>query len=131
MAKQISAINAYRPKLVLGQTVKNKELVEYIADRTGMTKGEIQIALAEFSAAVRFFNKSGQGVKLEGLGTYLPSIDTQGALSISHRSDPEINNELNQKGAYLGEIVNRQNIGKTTAEFVAMWNTDHPDDPVQ
>ena len=85
MANLITAINTYRPKLVLGQSVKIKELVEYISGRTGLNKGDLQITLAEFSNAVIFFNKRGQGVKLDGLGTYLPTIDTQGELSISHR----------------------------------------------
>ena len=131
MANLITAINAYRPKLVLGQTVKQKELVEYIASRTGMNKGSVQLALAEFSDSIRFFAKTGKGVKLDGLGTYLPSIDTDGIISIAHRTDGEIKNDLNQKGAYIGEISNRENIGKTKEDYIAMWNKDHPDDPIQ
>jgi hypothetical protein len=130
MANLITAINAYRPKLVLGQSVKIKELVEYISGRTGLNKGDLQITLAEFSNAVIFFNKRGQGVKLDGLGTYLPTIDTQGELSISHRLDTEIKNAINTNGAYFGEIQNRENIGKTNEQFIEMWNKDHPNDPV-
>jgi hypothetical protein len=130
MANLITAINAYRPKLVLGSTVKMKELVEYISGRTGLNKGDLQITLSELSGAVIFFNKRGQGVKLDGLGTYLPSIDTKGELSISHRLDADIKNTLNAKGAYLGEIQFRDNIGKTNEEFTAMWNKDHPGDLV-
>jgi len=130
MANLITAVNAYRPKLILGNSVKMKELVEYISGRTGLNKGDLLIALAELSGAVIFFNKRGQGVKLDGLGTYLPSIDTQGTLSISHRLDSEIKNAINQTGAYIGEIEKRENIGKTNEQFVEMWNKDHPDDPV-
>ncbi len=130
MANLLQAINAYRPKLVLGKTVQMKQLVEFISSRTGLNKGEIQIALSELSETVTFFNKQGQGVKLEGLGTYLPSIDTKGNISISHRLDTSIKNALNAHGAYLGDIKNRENIGKTNEEFIQMWNTDHPDDLV-
>jgi hypothetical protein len=130
MANLITAVNAYRPKLILGNSVKMKELVEYISGRTGLNKGDLLIALAELSSAVVFFNKRGNGVKLDGLGTYLPSIDTQGVLSISHRLDAEIKNAINQTGAYIGEINNRENIGKTNDQFIEMWNKDHPDDPV-
>jgi hypothetical protein len=130
MANLITAINANRPKLVLGSTVKMRELVEYISGRTGLNKGDLQIALSELSAAIIFFCKRGQGVKLDGLGTYLPSIDTQGELSISHRLDSEIKNTLNARGAYLGEIQLRENIGKTKEEFIEMWNKAHPENIV-
>jgi hypothetical protein len=130
MANLITAINAYRPKLILGTTVKIKQLVEYISGRTGLNKGDLQIALSELSGAVIFFNKQGQGVKLDGLGTYSPSIDVQGELSISHRLDADIKNTLNAKGAYTGDIQNRDNIGKTNQEFTEMWNKDHPADLV-
>ncbi|NJK98521.1 MAG: hypothetical protein HC905_29620 [Bacteroidales bacterium] len=95
-----------------------------------MNKGDLQIALSELSGAVTFFNKRGQGVKLDGLGTYLPSIDTKGELSISHRLDADIKNTLNAKGAYHGDMQFRENIGKTNEEFIAMWNKDHPEDLV-
>ena len=130
MANLITAVNAYRPKLILGNTVKMKELVEYIAGRTGLNKGDISMVLSELSETVIFFNKSGKGVKLDGLGTYLPSIDTQGDLSISHRVDNEIKNAINQKGAYIGDIQNKENIGKSNEEYIKMWNKDHPADLV-
>ena len=131
MAKQIQAIGRYRPKLKLGKTVQLKELVEYIADRTGLNKGDIQISLSELSSAVQFFNKRGQGVKLEGLGTYQPKIDLGGKFSILHRVDTEIMNALNAGGAYSGEIINKENIGKTTGDLVEMWNKDNPGDLIE
>ena len=86
--------------------------------------------LSELSAAVQFYNKMGNGAKLPGLGSYLPTIDTQGKLNISHRLDREIANELNIPGAFQGEIINKENIGKTGDDLVAMWNSDHAEDPV-
>lgn len=130
MASRIAAINVYRPKVVLRPTVALKELVEYIADRTGLNKGEIQMALSELSAAVQFYNKQGQGVKLPGLGTYLPSVGLKGNFGISHRLDKEIANALNAPGAFSGEIANRENIGKSADDLVGLWNSAHPDDPV-
>jgi hypothetical protein len=120
MANLITAINTYRTKLILGTSVKMKQLVEYISGCTGLNKGDLQIVLAELSGAVIFFNKRGQGVKLDGLGTYLPSIDVQGELSISHRLHADIKNRLNAKGAYIGDIQNSDNIGKTNQEFTEM-----------
>ena len=130
MAVRITAVQAFRPRLNLGPSVGLKDVVSMISTRTGLNKGEVQNALSELSEVVQFFNKRGQGVKLEGLGTYLPSINTKGKFSISHRLDKEIENALNTPGAYSGEIINRENIGKTSDEFIAMWNEAHPDDPV-
>jgi hypothetical protein len=130
MAKLIQAINAYGPRLALGKTVQLKQLVDFISSRTGLNKGEIQIAMSELSEAIIFFNKQGQGVKLEGLGTYLPGINTKGDISVTYRLDTSIKNALNAKGAYQGEIKNRENIGKTNEEYIQMWNADHSDDPI-
>lgn len=130
MAKKIQAINKYCPKVKLGKTVQMKELVEYVSDRTGLNKGDIQMSLSELSSAVKFFNKRGEGVKLEGLGIYQPSIDLGGEYSIRHITDVELDNALNTKGAYTGEVENRNNIGKTSEELVEMWNKEHPDDLV-
>ena len=41
---------------------REKKLVEYVADRSGLNKGDIQMAPSELSAAVQFYNKQGQGV---------------------------------------------------------------------
>lgn len=127
MANYLTAINSFRPKLKLGKSVTIVQLIEYIASRTGLNKGPIQLVLAD---SVVFFTKQGNGVKLDGLGTYLPSIDTDGKISISHRLDPYIRKALNVPGAFTGEIENRSNIGKTKEEFIALWNEAHPDDPI-
>ena len=61
----------------------------------------------------------------------MPKIDTDGKLSLGTRLDRRINARLNQSGAFKGEIKNRENIGKTTEELVALWNEAHPDDLVE
>ena len=79
---------------------------------------------------MKFFNKRGESVKLEGLGIYQPNIDLEGNVSVKYLLDGDIESALNAKGAYTGEIENRENIGKTSEELVEMWNKDHPDDLV-
>jgi len=130
MASKIQAINTYRPKIAKGATVKDAQLVQYIADRTGLNRGDVRHMLDEFQDAIVFFALNGQGVKLEGLATFAPKINTAGKLSLFTRIDNQINNRLNQTGAFKGQILNNENIGKTTDELIALWNTDHPDDPV-
>jgi hypothetical protein len=86
--------------------------------------------LLELRDTVLFFNRRGQPVKLEGLGTYSPTVGLDGVFDASHRADSAIKNGLNAPGAFEGEIVNRENISKSSDELVALWDAAHPDDPV-
>jgi len=89
------------------------------------------MVLEELSDAVTFFNRQGQGVKLVKLGTYLSKIALDGKFGASHRLDKAIKNGLNAPGAFIGDIANRGNIGKTPDDLVAQWNAQHPEDPGQ
>ena len=130
MASRIKAINAYRPKVKLGRTAGTDELVEFIARSTGLNESGVRQVLLELRDAAIFFNKQGRAIKLEGLGTYTPSIDLSGKMKVGHRADTALNKGLNAPGAFLGEILNRENIGKTGDEPAAMWDADNPGDPV-
>jgi hypothetical protein len=130
MANLLKAVNQFRPKIKLGKTVESKEVFKYMADRTSLNKGSIQIVAAEFADAIAFFNKQGRGVKIEGLGTYYPKIAMDGKFSVSHRLDKDIKSALNTDGSFSGDIVNKANIGKTKEELIEMWNEAFPDDKV-
>jgi len=130
MATRIAAIGAYRPRIDLGNTVQNDELVRYIADRTNLNSSMVALVIGQLSDAVIFFNAAGRGVKLAGLGTYLPGVDLDGTFSVQYRLDRAIKNGLNASDIFTGTIIHRENIGKTPDELVALWNTDHPEDPV-
>ena len=130
MTSRIRAIQAYRPRVKIERTVQMKEVVGYIAGRTGFNTGEILGVLAELRDAIVFFNQDGYGVKLEMLGTFLPNIRLDGTFDVQYRLDKSLRNGLNQD-EFHGTILNRGNIGKTAAELVAQWNEEHPDDPVE
>jgi hypothetical protein len=130
MASRIEAIQAYRPKIELGKRADLGDLVDVIAARTGLNEGDVRQVLTELRDAVVFFNRRGEPVKVAGLGTYTPTIQLDGTLGVGHRADMEIKRQLNVPGEFDGDIENRKNIGKTSDDLVAMWNEDHPDDPV-
>ncbi len=130
MASKIKAVNAYRPRIKLGKTASLEQLVDYIASRTGLSEGEVNFVLTELRDAAIFFTCQGRGVKIEGLGTYLPKVGLDGRFNISHRLDKKIKNGLNTPDEFTGDIENRANIGKTADELVAIWNKENPDDPV-
>ena len=54
-----------------------------------------------------------------------------GTLDIQYRADTLLTNGLNVPGTFIGRIINRENIGKTANELVAMWNADNPADLVE
>ena len=130
MASRIAALNHYRPMIEYHRTAGSRQVAEYIAMRTGLNRGEILMVLAELHDALLFYNGQGQGVKLEGLGTYLPNINYQGEFNVAYRLDPELKRALNA-GNFSGRLTNRQHIGKASGEIVALWNSEHPDDPVE
>lgn len=130
MASRIQAINMYRPKIKLGNTAGNDDLVQFISRSTGLNESGVRQVILELRDAVIFFNRRGEAVKLEGLGIYAPSIDLEGTFKVGHRADTVLTKTLNVQGSFTGNIENRENIGKTGDELVGMWNADHPDDPV-
>jgi len=130
MALKIQAVRAYGPSLELGFTVKEDQLVQFIADRTGLNRGDVRHMLDEFQDAITFFALSGQGVKLDGLATFLPKINLQGRINLSARISNRIRSRLNQESAYRGRVKNRENLRKSIDDLVALWNTNNPNDPI-
>ncbi len=131
MVTRLKAINAYRPHIERGKTVQMDELIRYIADRTNLNEGSVSQVLNELRDAIIFFGRAGRGVKLEGLGTYLPRIKRDGTFKWEYRVSKELKRGLNAPDTFVGTIVNKENIGKSTDELVALWNAEHPDDPVE
>jgi hypothetical protein len=130
MATRIQAINALRPKIKLGKRAGTEDLVQYMARSTGLNESGVRQVLLELRDTTLFFALRGQPVYLEGLGTYTPTIGVDGEIGVGHRADVKIKNGLNARGAFKGDVINAENIGKTGDELVALWNAAHPDDPV-
>lgn len=129
MASRISALNHYRPQIEYRETAGWREVAELIAARSTFSTSDVIGVLTGLQDAVVHFNLRGHGVKLEGLGTYLPNINYQGELDVAHRLDRNLKRALNA-GSFSGRIRNKKNIGMTAAEVIALWNAEHPDDPV-
>jgi hypothetical protein len=130
MAPRIKAVNAYRPRIEQGNTVQKPELVRALSRATGLVEGSIDQSIKELRDQIIEFNRAGRAVKVEGLGTFSPSMDLDGNLAISYRPDPALSNGLNIPGVFSGTILNREYIGKTSDELITMWNTEHPEDLV-
>ncbi len=130
MASLVSALNQYRPQIEYGDTADWREVADFMADTSTLSHADIIAVLTGLQAAVIHFHRRGRGVKLEGLGTYLPNINYRGEFDVAHRLDRALKRELNGS-SFSGKIRNKRNIGKTTQEVIALWNSEHPDDPVE
>jgi len=128
MAKLIQAVGAYGPRVELARTVQTRQIAEYIASRTSLNRGEIEGVLHELNEAIIFFAKQGDAVKLENVGTFTPTIDLGGVLDVGFRLDTSIDGALNAPGAFTGDVANRENVGKSSADLKQLWNAAHPDD---
>ncbi len=130
MASRIAAINAYRPRVEAGNTVQKQELVRQLARATGLNEGTADLVIKELRDIIIENLRAGRGVKVEGLGTWLPNIDLAGVFDVQYRMDSFLKSALNIIGIFTGNIINRENIGKTADDLVSMWDNDHPQDPV-
>lgn len=130
MTYKIKAVTQYRLRIAPGRPCEMPELARYLADRTGLHLSQVRYMLSELQASVLNFNRVGRAVRLEGLGTFTPGIDLDGKITINHRPDVELLHALNTPGAFEGEIINRENIGKNMDDLVTMWNENHPAEPI-
>jgi hypothetical protein len=130
MAHKIQAINTYRPRIEQGNTVQKAELIRGLSHATSLVEGSVSLTMTELKFRIVEYCRSGRAVKVDGLGTWTPSIGLDGKVSIQYRPDLAFDYELNQPGVFTGTVINRENIGKTSDELVAMWNAANPEDLV-
>ena len=131
MAKRIEAIKQYRPRLKRSRRVEPDAFAEYVASISSLSEGDVRHALADISRALLSLLRSGQSVRLEGLGLIMAGIDTQGKFVVRLKPDRKLRIDVRQRDEFYGEIINRQHIGKNGDQLVALWNAEHPEDLVE
>ena len=130
MAHRIKAINAYRPRIEQGNTVQKPELVRAVSRATGIVEGALDQSIQELRDQIIEYCRARRAVKVDGLGTWTPTVGLDGTLDIQYRPDAAFSYGLNIPGTFSDTILNRANIGKTSDELITKWNTEHADDPV-
>ncbi len=129
MASRITAVRKFRPELGRGRTLDMRDVVELIARSTGLNEGEIRFVVCELRDLILMAAHKGQAVKIEGLGIFTPTIRSDGEMNMLFRADKSMRSKLHVN--YLStSIINKDSIGKSSDELVAMWNAAHPEDPV-
>ena len=59
MAYKIKAINAYRPRVQLGNTVQKPELLRAVSRATSLVEGSVDLAIKEMRDQIIEFCRSG------------------------------------------------------------------------
>lgn len=131
MAPRIKAIGTYRPRIEQGSTAQKPELLRSASRATGLVEGTFDLSIRELRDQIIEYCRAGRAVKIDGLGTWSPNMQMDGSLNIQYRPDNALINGLNLPGVFIGKIINRENIGKTGDELVAIWNEAYPEDPVE
>ena len=130
MASKIKAIGALRPRIEQGNTAQKTELLRSASRATGLVAGTLDLSIMELRDQIIEYCRAGRAVKIDGLGTWTPNLQLDGSLDIQYRADNALVNGLNLPGVFTGKIVNRDNIGKSADELVALWNEAYPEDQV-
>ncbi|MBS2101033.1 HU family DNA-binding protein [Carboxylicivirga linearis] len=97
----------YYAQAVRLRTIKRKEIEEEIVAKTALSKAEARGVLVTLSDIIRKELIGGNGVKLEGIGTFSVRLKSEGAASpeeltanhiesviINYRADSELNQEV-------------------------------------
>jgi hypothetical protein len=131
MAKKITAIRRYQPEIERKPTCPMRHIVEDIARSTALSEGQILFVIYELRDAMLDAHRQGQAVKIDGFGTFTPVIRMGGDLDILFRPEPDLLRELNNRTKFHAKILNKANVGKSSADLIEQWNKEHPDDPVE
>ena len=130
MANMLQAYNRYGPKVRRGKVINHEQLSAYIAESTGLDEHESRMVLGKVRDGILHFVRLGYSVKLEGIVTLWPTINTKGRLSFGRRFDKSMEAELNILELFLALIENADRISWTEQDYRDAWNTEFPDDPI-
>lgn len=131
MAKKLKALRQYSPRVKQATPVPMSEFVGLIAMRTNLNKGIIKHMLSELHDCLLIYLRIGRPVKLDELGHFSTGMDKDGVLRVNFRPDKELINELNHEGMFDVGILNKNMLGKGLEDYIARWNEEHPDDPIE
>ena len=130
MATTIQAVTRYRPRLISRGTVGLEELGDRM-QRDSLVNARIasHVLGALFDSLVLALRR-GEAVHLPGIARFSLDLRSDGDLHVVVRVDHRLRKAVRSRHTYRGPIRNGRCIGLGAAEMVALWNEEHPDDPV-
>ena len=129
MAKKIQAWTEFGPRLEPATPLNDKELIEQITVGSNESMSSALAVLTFMDAVLEQALKSGRIVQLPNGTHFRPIGKKDGSIEITVRVNPELVRRVNAD--FRGKWVNAQNIDKTEAEIIALWNAAHPDNLIE
>jgi hypothetical protein len=129
MAKKIQAWAELGPRLELVAPMTGDELIENIVAATNQSRGSVLAVLAELDVQIEAALKAGRIVHLPNDTHYKPTGKKDGSVDIDVRVNPDLDKRVN--AGFRGKWANAENIGKSEAEIIALWNQAHPNDLIE
>lgn len=129
MAKAIRAWVEYGPRLEPTDPITSEGLIERIVAATNQSRGSVKAILDELDVQTEICLKEGHIVQLPNGTHFKPSGHKDGSIDVNVRVNPRIVRNINTN--FRGRWKNAENIGKSEAEIIALWNAAHPDNLIE
>ncbi len=130
MATMIQAVTRYRPRLVHKGTIGVDKLAARMVHSSLASESVVRHVLSDLERQVIDALQEGYSARLPGLGRFSVELSKTGVLRPYVRTDVKLRRALASPDLYGGEIHQRENIGLSAAEMAALWNAEHPEDPI-
>ena len=128
MAHLIKMWSKYGPRIALGSPMQPEEIIENITNATNQSKGSVLAVLAELDVQIMAGLKAGRIVRLPNGTRFEPIGKKDGYINIRVNVNSEVENIVN--ATFRGKWINGENIGKTEAEMIEIWNANHSEDQI-
>jgi len=129
MAEKIQAWATFGPKIQLGDPMTNQEIIENIINATNQSRGSVLAVLSELDVQIEGGLKAGRIVQMPNGTHFQPIGKKDGSIDIKVRINPAVTKRVNTE--FRGTWLNGENIDKTEAEIIAIWNEQNPTDPIE
>ena len=128
MSRKIQVWSKYGPRIALGSPMTQDEIIENVITVTNQSKGSVLAVLSELDVQIEQGLRSGRIVRLPNGMRFEPIGKKDGSIDINVWVSSDLNNNVNH--GFRGKWINAENIGKTEAQMIDLWNRENPEDPV-
>ena len=128
MATKIQAWVEFGPRLQPTDPITAEGMIERIVNASNQSRGSVKAILDELDVQTEICLKEGHIVQLPNGTHFKPSGHKDGSIDVNVRVNPRVVKNLNT--GFRGQWRNAENIGKSEAEIIALWNAAHPEDPI-
>ncbi len=129
MTKKVTMWRKLGPRIIPGPLMEADEFMEEIVADSNQSQGSVLGVLAEVDRIVARALKSGRTVKLPNGMVFRPVGKKDGSIRIKAYASPGVDRTVNDEPFVKWE--NYENINKTEAEMIALWNERYPNKPIK